>query len=187
MGLYSPISKVLMTIYHNNGLDWSVYDTEPHNTLVNTVTYIGAFLGSFTASYYVSPLSLQASKRRIIGIYAFNLYCIVGAVLCCIVNFIPLYIGRFLHGYGAGGFSYVIPIMLNEVSPPTIRGATSVLFQLTVTLGIVIAALIGLGLPHNIADVKENDLIWRVLLGFPVVIAILQLIAFLTCFRYDTP
>ena len=180
IGLWSPLSKVLMTIYHDNGSSWSIYNDEPHNTLVNTVTFIGAFSGIMTASWY-------AGKRRIIGIYSFNVFCILGSILCCIVNFIPLYIGRFFHGYGAGGFSYVIPIMLNEVSPPKVRGTTSVLFQLTVTLGILVAALIGLGLPGKLEDVTENDIMWRLLIGFPVIIAVLQSLAFLICFRYDTP
>lgn len=62
---------------------------------------------------------------------------------------------------------------MNEVSPPRIRGATSVLFQVTVTLGIVVAALFGLGLPHRDTEVEESDIMWRVLIGFPVVMAVI--------------
>ena len=76
---------------------------------------------------------------------------------------------------------------MNEISPPKIRGATSVLFQITVTLGIDVAALIGFGLPGNINDVRESDFRWRVLVGLPVVVGVLHIIAFVTCFWYDTP
>lgn len=54
LGLYSPISKILMTIYHDKGYKWSIYDPEPHNTLANTVAYIGAFTGIMTGNFFVS-------------------------------------------------------------------------------------------------------------------------------------
>lgn len=53
LGLYSPVSKIMMTIFHDDGYSWSIHNTEPHNTLVNTVTYIGAFTGIMTASFFV--------------------------------------------------------------------------------------------------------------------------------------
>lgn len=53
VGIYNPMSKVWMTLFHNQGYSWSVYHQEPHNTLVNTVAYIGAFIGAMTAQFYV--------------------------------------------------------------------------------------------------------------------------------------
>lgn len=49
------------------------------------------------------------------------------------------------------------------------------------------AALIGFGLPHNIQDVSESNFVWRVLVGLPVVVGVLQILAFATCYRFDTP
>ena len=54
LGVYSPISKVWMKLYDNAGYDWSITNKEPHNTLVSTAMFVGAFLGAFTASIYVS-------------------------------------------------------------------------------------------------------------------------------------
>ena len=57
VGIHSPISKVWMILYSNAHFDWSIRDKEPHNTLVNTVMFIGAVLGAFTAFIYVRPLT----------------------------------------------------------------------------------------------------------------------------------
>ena len=93
-----------MTLYSNADYNWSIKHKEPHNTLVNTVMFIGAFLGAFTASIYVR-------KSRLHGIYIFNLFCALGSLATNFVNLPLLYVGRFVHGYGAGCFSYMIPIM----------------------------------------------------------------------------
>lgn len=42
----------------------------------------------------------------------------IGAGLSLVINLPTLMVGRFIHGFGAGGFSNLIPIMINEVSPP---------------------------------------------------------------------
>lgn len=54
LGIYSPISLVLMSIYHKNGTDWSPDNKEPLNTLVNTTLYIGAFAGSALSPLFVN-------------------------------------------------------------------------------------------------------------------------------------
>ena len=66
--------------------------------------YIGAFAGALTASIY-------AKKRRLYGNYFFHTFCFVGALLTNFINYPCLFIGRLIHGYGAGCFSYLIPLM----------------------------------------------------------------------------
>lgn len=73
----------------------------------------------------------------------------VGAALSLIINLPTLMVGRFIHGFGAGGFSNLVAIMINEVSPPEVRGRTGVLIQIIINVGLFVAALIGIGLPHN--------------------------------------
>lgn len=77
--------------------------------------------------------------------------------------------------------------LVNEISPPKVRGAVTVLFQITVTLGILIAALIGFALPHTIDGVTQNDFMPRLLAGLPIAFGALQILEFMTCHRYDTP
>lgn len=61
------------------------------------------------------------------------------------------------------------------------------LFQISVTLGILIAALIGFGLPHSVEGVRRDDFMWHLLAGLPIAIAALLFLAFMTCYRFDTP
>ena len=56
-------------------------------------------------------------------------------------------VGRFIHGLGAGCFSNLIPIMINEISPPVERGRTGTLVQIMVNVAIFLAAGMGLALP----------------------------------------
>ena len=62
-------------------------------------------------------------------------------------------VGRFIHGLGAGSFSNLIPIMINEISPPVERGRTGTLVQIMVNVAIFLSAGMGLGLPGNVKDV----------------------------------
>ncbi|KAI5418360.1 sugar transporter ERD6-like 6 [Lathyrus oleraceus] len=55
-----------------------------------------------------------------------------------------LYIGRLLDGFGVGIISYVVPIYIAEISPRTMRGKLGSLNQLSITIGIMVAYLLGL-------------------------------------------
>ena len=153
---------------------------EPMNTLVSTVISVGAFLGSVLAQFFLR-------KRRNIAVVSFSLFCLVGAGLCLIVNLPLLFVGRFIHGFGAGGFSNLIPIMINEISPPPIRGRTGVLVQIIINFGVSAAAIIGIGLPSNALKVKESDILWRIMTGVPCAVGLLMILLFITVYRRDTP
>lgn len=94
---------------------------------------------------------------------------------------------RILHGFGAGGFSHLIPIMLYEISPPSMRGRTAFFFQVTVNFGIMLASLFGFGLPANIKNVELDEWMWRVIIICPICIGALMLTIFATIYRMDTP
>ncbi|XP_044475228.1 sugar transporter ERD6-like 6 [Mangifera indica] len=55
-----------------------------------------------------------------------------------------LYMGRILEGFGVGIFSYTVPVYIAEISPQNLRGALGSVNQLSVTLGIMLAYLLGL-------------------------------------------
>ncbi len=67
------------------------------------------------------------------------------------------------------------------------RGATSSLVQLQITLGILMPTLLGLGLPASQALVRETDVFWRIVIAFPILVALLQILLFVFLFRYNTP
>ncbi|KAL2577109.1 hypothetical protein AAZV13_16G112800 [Glycine max] len=55
-----------------------------------------------------------------------------------------LFMGRLLEGFGVGIISYVVPVYIAEVSPRTMRGSLGSVNQLSVTIGIMLAYLLGL-------------------------------------------
>ncbi|CAH9067397.1 unnamed protein product [Cuscuta europaea] len=64
-----------------------------------------------------------------------------------------LYMGRLLAGFGVGIISYVVPVYIAEISPEDIRGVLVATVQLFITLGIMLAYLLGLFLPWRVIAV----------------------------------
>ncbi|EYU45171.1 hypothetical protein MIMGU_mgv1a004641mg [Erythranthe guttata] len=55
-----------------------------------------------------------------------------------------LYMGRLLEGFGVGIISYTVPVYIAEIAPQNLRGALGSVNQLSVTIGIMLAYLLGL-------------------------------------------
>ncbi|OWM75066.1 sugar transporter ERD6-like 4 [Punica granatum] len=55
-----------------------------------------------------------------------------------------LYMGRLLEGLGVGIISYTVPMYIAEISPQNMRGSLGSVNQLSVTIGIMMAYLLGL-------------------------------------------
>ncbi|GMP93884.1 hypothetical protein CsSME_00043539 [Camellia sinensis var. sinensis] len=53
-----------------------------------------------------------------------------------------LILGRILFGIGVGFGNEVVPVFLSEIAPVQHRGAVNILFQLFVTIGILIAGIV---------------------------------------------
>ena len=171
---------ILMQLYYNSGFSWSPTDKEPWNTLVSTVPQIGSFIGAFTAYLFIG-------RSRVTGIITFNMLAIIGVVLIQLINMPLLLLGRFINGYAAGAFSFLIPLMLNEISPPKVRGVVAMLVQFQLTFGVLVPALLGLGLPHYTYEVNHRQVLWRVIAGVPALVAFVQMALFLTLYRFNTP
>ncbi|KAL1316426.1 hypothetical protein HN51_068618 [Arachis hypogaea] len=55
-----------------------------------------------------------------------------------------LFMGRLLEGFGVGIISYVVPVYIAEISPQNMRGTLGSVNQLSITIGIMLAYLLGL-------------------------------------------
>ncbi|KAF0923555.1 hypothetical protein E2562_006558 [Oryza meyeriana var. granulata] len=64
-----------------------------------------------------------------------------------------LFMGRLLEGFGVGVISYVVPVYIAEIAPQTMRGALGAVNQLSVTIGILLAYLLGMFVPWRILAV----------------------------------
>eukprot|EP00256_Glycine_max_P058582 XP_014626748.1 sugar transporter ERD6-like 6 isoform X3 [Glycine max] len=55
-----------------------------------------------------------------------------------------LYMGRLLEGFGVGIISYVVLVYIAEIAPQNLRGGLGSVNQLSITIGIMLAYLLGL-------------------------------------------
>ncbi|XP_022940506.1 sugar transporter ERD6-like 6 isoform X2 [Cucurbita pepo subsp. pepo] len=61
-----------------------------------------------------------------------------------------LYMGRLLEGFGVGIISYTVPVYIAEIAPQNLRGGLGSVNQLSITLGIMLAYLLGLFVPWRL-------------------------------------
>ncbi|XP_038905428.1 sugar transporter ERD6-like 6 isoform X2 [Benincasa hispida] len=67
-----------------------------------------------------------------------------------------LYMGRLLAGFGVGIISYTVPVYIAEIAPQNLRGGLGSVNQLSVTIGIMLAYLLGLFVPWRLLAVLES-------------------------------
>lgn len=100
------------------------------------VMMVGAALGALVAGW----LSSQLGRKRtlILGAVLF----VAGSVLCGLA-WTPhvLIVGRVVLGLAIGIASFTAPLYLAEVAPESIRGAMISMYQLMITIGILVAFL----------------------------------------------
>lgn len=74
-----------------------------------------------------------------------------------------------------------VPIYLSEVAPYKYRGALNNMFQLSITIGILVANLLN----YVFAQTIKGNMAWRLSLGLAIVPALLVIIG--SCFLPETP
>lgn len=79
-------------------------------------------------------------------------------------------LGRAVVGIASGGSTVVVPLYLGECAPATLRGKLGTAFQVTVTLSMLTAQVLGLGALLGTSGA------WPVLLLSPVVPCVVQLV-----------
>lgn len=142
--------------------------------------YVGcALIGSIIGVACAGMLSdfLGRKKTMLIAAICFT----VSAIGCCVcAGFNDLVAYRIIGGLGIGIISVVSPIYISEISPARIRGTMVSLYQLTVTMGLLLAYLI------NFAILSGSDAsfaspffrkifsteMWRGMLGSETVVAL---------------
>jgi len=128
--------------------------------LVVAAVPIGAVFGAWYASRYS-----DRQGRRTLILTAAVIF-IIGAIASALAPGTGiLVISRIVIGGAIGVASAVAPVYISEIAPPDIRGRLVTFFQLAVTVGILVAYLVGLAF----ADTNEG---WRWMVGLGAVPAI---------------
>ncbi|KAK3431698.1 hypothetical protein EUGRSUZ_E03809 [Eucalyptus grandis] len=167
----------------------SVYETQQGEKVTNQYCqYNSETLTLFTSSLYVAALlsSLVASTvtrkfgRKMSMFLGGILFC-VGALLNGFANAVwMLIVGRILLGFGIGFANQAVPLYLSEMAPYKYRGALNIGFQLSITVGILVANILN----YFFAKIK-GGWGWRLSLGGAVVPALIVTIGSLVL--PDTP
>ncbi|KAJ4835656.1 hypothetical protein Tsubulata_021705 [Turnera subulata] len=133
-------------------------------TLFTSCLYIAALISAIFSS--VITRALGRKTTMVAGGLLFAAGAIVNALA---QNVAMLYIGRILLGFGIGCCNQSAPIYISEVAPYKYRGALNVLFQLCITIGILVANIVN----YVFAKSIKGDLAWRLSLGGALVPALI--------------
>ncbi|HTU16151.1 MAG TPA: sugar porter family MFS transporter [Solirubrobacterales bacterium] len=118
-------------------------------------------IGAVFGAWFASRGGDKYGRRSLI--LASSIIFIVGAVVSGIAQEWPLLVAaRVVIGFGIGVASAIAPVYISEVAPSDMRGRLVTFFQLAVTVGILVAYLVGLAF----SDVDGG---WRWMLGLGAV------------------
>ncbi|KAF2800025.1 general substrate transporter [Melanomma pulvis-pyrius CBS 109.77] len=118
--------------------------TASQTSQIVSILSAGTFFGALTAA----PVADMIGRR--LGLVACNVVFCFGVILQTVATAIPLFTaGRFFAGYGVGMISATIPLYQSETSPKWIRGAVVGCYQLAITIGLLLAAIVDNSTKHR--------------------------------------
>ncbi|KAD7117929.1 hypothetical protein E3N88_05197 [Mikania micrantha] len=167
----SFLKKFFPKVYRNQMADSSTNQyCKYENTLLNMFTsamYLAASLSSLAASVVTRKLG-----RKLSMFFGGILFC-VGAIINGLAQtFWMLIVGRTLLGFGVGFANQSVPLYLSEMAPYKYRGSLNTGFQLSITVGILVA---------NVFNYFNNSLNgnsgWRLSLGSAAIPALAVTVA----------
>ncbi|KAL8388799.1 hypothetical protein RB595_008938 [Gaeumannomyces hyphopodioides] len=125
--------------------------TDRHVTALDRANLSANIVSTLQAGCFIGALlAAQAADRwgrRPVLIWAAGGISVIGVVLQAAASghLAPMYIGRFVSGFGTGFASMVNPLYIAENAPRAIRGGLTGIYQLFIVFGIFIAYWINYG------------------------------------------
>jgi SP family galactose:H+ symporter-like MFS transporter len=132
--------------------------------IVVSAVLIGALFGTFMSNY----ISANYGRKHALVLSGI-LFCIGALASGIAPSPVWLIAARFFLGIAIGIASYATPLYLSEVSPENIRGRIVGLYQFMITFGLLMSYL------TDMAFTPTGQ--WRLMLGAPVIPAIIMLLA----------
>lgn len=114
-----------------------------------------------------------------------NFLAIVAGGVIFINHMVVFIIMRLIQGICVGMYTSIVPLYINEISPVEIESSTTPFTQIFCSCGATVAYLFYFILNISISDSQNyQDLIWYLVLGFPLIPLIVQTIVLLFVFPY---
>lgn len=136
-------------------------------SLVVSIFCVGGMIGGSSVGLISSRLGRKG------GLLLNNVLMIVGGGLMLCSKYADSYemliAGRFFIGVNAGINAGIAPMYLTEISPTALRGAIGTVYQLIITISILLSQVIGM------EGILGNDMGWSILFALTVVPGIFQL------------
>ncbi|KAI9714193.1 MAG: hypothetical protein M1812_006414 [Candelaria pacifica] len=148
------IGGILAMQYWRNLFSTGYVNTKDHlpdvspsqSSEIVSILSAGTFFGALAAA----PLADGLGRR--LAMIVSSVVFIFGVILQTAATAIPLFVaGRFFAGFGVGLISAIIPLYQSETSPKWIRGAIVGCYQLSITIGLLLASIV------NNATAKRQD------------------------------
>eukprot|EP01054_Gregarina_sp_Poly1_P007679 Gregarina_sp_Poly_1__7678@NODE_431_length_8528_cov_89_048812_g349_i1_p2_GENE_NODE_431_length_8528_cov_89_048812_g349_i1NODE_431_length_8528_cov_89_048812_g349_i1_p2_ORF_typecomplete_len543_score40_50Sugar_tr/PF00083_24/3_2e91MFS_1/PF07690_16/3_1e19MFS_1/PF07690_16/2_2e12MFS_3/PF05977_13/2_2e06MFS_3/PF05977_13/0_89PUCC/PF03209_15/0_0013PUCC/PF03209_15/3_8e03MFS_4/PF06779_14/1_6DUF3874/PF12990_7/0_5OATP/PF03137_20/2_3e02OATP/PF03137_20/0_66_NODE_431_length_8528_cov_89_048812_g349_i141515779 len=168
-----------------------------YKTLVSTAVFFGAALGALSAGRFMR------NGPRLVTMISLVAY-FVGVVGSVVTNgFSSLLFSRLIVGYGVGISSAATPVYISEMAPKERRGFYGSFHQVILSVGQLIAVLLGLAfslLPEAPKDAIQptmdqmdfdlplfNRIWWRTMLGLGMVPVLIAVVFMGPIFTFETP
>jgi sugar porter (SP) family MFS transporter len=133
--------------------------------LINGLFGFGATIGAITIPWVFDKFGRRPALTLSACMFTF------GAALQAAAPGMPMmWAGRVFAGLGIGAISMCSPVYITELAPEHVRGQLSTLWQLAITVGILIASAANLGLQHW-------DQGWRLSYGGNILFSLILLVA----------
>ncbi|XP_004295913.1 PREDICTED: sugar carrier protein C-like [Fragaria vesca subsp. vesca] len=163
----SFLSKFFPSVYRKKALDKSTnqycqYDSQVL-TMFTSSLYLAALIASVVAAFVTRKFG-----RKLSMFFGGVLFCVGAAINAAAMGVWMLILGRILLGFGIGFSNQSVPLYLSEMAPSKYRGRLNIMFQLSITIGILFANLV-----NNFFAKIDGGWGWRLSLGGAMVPALI--------------
>ena len=112
-------------------------------------------LGSVLSSLAAGTMAEFIGRRRLMFVSGL-LFSLSIPIIALADGYLPLLLGRLLQGVSGGLIGVVVPLYLAESLPAAVRGRGTGIFQLLLTIGLVLAAAIGLLVAREVESAASS-------------------------------
>ncbi|KAF8024678.1 hypothetical protein BT93_F1759 [Corymbia citriodora subsp. variegata] len=161
------LKRFFPAVYRKEVLDNSTNQYCKFDSILLTLFTSSLYLAALVASFGASKVTRNLGRRWSMLLGGTIFLC--GALMnAAAQNILMLIVGRILLGVGVGFATQSVPLYVSEMAPYKHRGSLNVLFQLSITVGILCANVV-----NYFTQKMANGEGWRVSLGGAAVPALI--------------